>query len=281
MKTLQGMMLAAVLCGASSAALSMPYGQDYFTIGDVSVEKVNELDFEAANFDEDCPDPFNPACDDVPPTGSGGNDPNGGGYDPTAGGYDPSGSGYDPNGPIGGPHSDSELGRARGVIALVGDIVALGEKIYTVIEKRKPVVKTVFSPIQVVPRNDVGGVVSPMEMERWSAPKTSKYKVTFKNLYGMKVVEIGISVTYLYGGTYNDSGKFIANLQILPTLVSAAWGYNVDATYKLVGIVNHGTKSNILAGATLNFNYKVSTIVKHFEKNMEFHVYGNGKMTKI
>jgi len=167
------------------------------------------------------------------------------------------------------------------VIMVADQIIALGEKIYKIIEKGRPVVQTQYSPISVLPKYSNGNSVDAMDMENWSSPKGIKYKVSYKNLYGMNVASIEFLVLMSYGGRYNGKGRYITSAQIIPSNVTAAWGYDVSATMKLNSIQNKGTKASPVAAAVLNFSYTVKTVMKHDENHMTFYMDGNGTLKAL
>lgn len=158
-------------------------------------------------------------------------------------------------------------------------VIALGEKIYEIIERGRPVVQTQYEPISVLPKDTARTAVDVMDMELWKGPKAVKYAATYKNVYGMEVVKIEFVVMFSYGGSYEGKGRYITSAQIIPSKVYAAWGFNVDARMKLNSITNKGTASNPVAAAVLNFSYTVKTVFQHDENHMSFYIDGNGGLT--
>jgi hypothetical protein len=167
------------------------------------------------------------------------------------------------------------------VIMVADKIIALGEKIYKIIEKGRPVVQTQYAPISILPKDSKGQSVDVMDMENWSSPKSVKYKASYRNGYGMNVVTIEFIVLMAYGGSYNGKGRYLTSAQIIPSHVDVAWGFDVAATMKLNSIQNKGTKENPIAAAILNFEYRVKTVVKHDENHMSFYMDGNGTLTAL
>ena len=172
---------------------------------------------------------------------------------------------------------DQSLGS---VLGKLNRIIAIGEKIYKIIEKGQPVVNLSSKPINIVPMIKRNQAVAPWELEGWSRPVVRKWKTTFKNLYGMTVVSFTYALVYSYGGSYEGKGAYLANVQIVPEEVDVAWGYNMDMEYKLVEIINHGRRGEPVVGAVLGLHYKVKTVLKSFEKNITFHVQGKGRSVK-
>jgi hypothetical protein len=162
------------------------------------------------------------------------------------------------------------------VIAEIREIIALGKEIYQIVKAGEPVVNTQFAPISVLPKDERGEPVNTLEMENWSQPKTKKYGIRCKNTYGMTTIKFDFMMMFSYGGSYNGKGKYITAAQVVPTLVEAAWGYSLDATFKLDSIMNNGTKNDPVAGAVIRINYKIGTVLKKFEENRAFYINGLG-----
>jgi hypothetical protein len=164
------------------------------------------------------------------------------------------------------------------VIKIADDLIALGEKIYKLIEKGKPVMQTSFAPISVLPKMESGQVADIMTTTNWSLPEMRKFSVSYKNGFGMKVVTFKFTLIFVHSGKYNGKGKYITAAQIIPSTVTASWGFNVSATMKLDAIMNHGSVADPVAGAMLLLTYKVSTLVKAEENNVSFYIGGDGRV---
>lgn len=165
------------------------------------------------------------------------------------------------------------------VIAVANQIIALGEKIYKIIEKGKPVLQTAYAPISVIPKAKDGSPVDMFQTSNWSRPVTRSYEISYKNGFNMSVVKFKFTLIFSYGGKYLDKGKYITAAQIVPSDVEVAWGYSVSATMNLDSIMNHGSIVDPLAGANLRLNYKIDTVVKAEERNILFYIGGDGKVS--
>ncbi len=178
-----------------------------------------------------------------------------------------------------GQISVSDAGAGK-IIGIAKELVALGEDIYALVQKGKPVVKTSYAPISVIPR--VGnGPVDIFETESWRMPKRVTYEIIYKNLYGMEVVKFRYSVIFTYGGTYKGRGAYITAAQIVPVSITALWGYTFSATMKLGGMQNHGTKENPIAGAILAMEYTVETVMKASLETDTYHITGQGGFKQL
>lgn len=166
------------------------------------------------------------------------------------------------------------------VIGIASDLVALGERIYSLVQKGKPSNRTSYAPVSVLPRMN-GKSVEILDTENWRMPYKATYIITYKNLYGMEVVKFRYSVLFSYGGSYNGKGAYITAAQIIPESVMTSFGFDFSATMRLGGMANHGTKENPVAGAILSMEYTVETFLQASLEVDTFHITGRGGFKKI
>lgn len=164
------------------------------------------------------------------------------------------------------------------VIAIGKEIVALGEQIYTLVQKGKPTVQTDFAPIQVVPKDPVTKeAIDPFDMENCAFPTTKKYSTSVKT--GEQVVAyFEYMVVFTYNCSYNGKGKYIQNAMVQPVTVRMGYGFDFNATMKLSGIMNHGSKSSPNVGALLTIKYSILSWRRALEKNETIHITGDGQL---
>lgn len=166
------------------------------------------------------------------------------------------------------------------VLAIAQGVVALGESVYSLVQKGKPSARTTYAPISVVPRTG-NEVVDIFDTEDWKAPKKYTYEIVYVNGFNMDVIKFRYSVIYSWGGTYNGKGAYLTAVQIIPISVNVLFGFDFTATMKLGGVMNHGKKDNPLAGAVLNLEYTISTVLEASVDTRNYHVMGNGAFRKI
>lgn len=166
------------------------------------------------------------------------------------------------------------------VIALGKDLVALGESVYQLVLKGKPSVKSTYAPISVIPR--VGGEPADIfELEGFSVPVKRTYQIKYNNLYDVTIVHFMFSVIYSYGGSYNGTGAYLTSVQVVPEYVKVLWGWDFNATMKLGGLQNMGTRSNPVAGATIMIEYTASSMMTAISRNTSFFVTGKGALKQL
>lgn len=171
------------------------------------------------------------------------------------------------------PINRSELTDPIGEAEVILDrIIAIGDKIWKIIEKNKPVVDTKYSALAALPE----GAIRWQQLESWATPETRVYRMSYKNVYGMTVVDFAFRMAYTYGGSVNGKGKYLANIEIEPRALDVAWGYKFQAVGTIQNVHNAGTKAKPLAGAEIVMDWQVNTVMKHSQQSNRFFVRGDG-----
>lgn len=172
------------------------------------------------------------------------------------------------------------VSQAGEVIRVGRDLVALGEAVYELVKKGAPVIRTDYAPISVLPRSG-GEAIDVSETESWQMPVSRRVTMNYKNRFGVTVVSFTYSVVFAYGGTYNGSGAYISGAQVIPSQVHASFGFTFESSMRLGGMTNHGTTADPVAGAMLNIQYKVNSIMSAVETNDTYHITGRGQIRQI
>ena len=166
------------------------------------------------------------------------------------------------------------------VIMTIDKLIALGKKIWAIIEAGRPVYTNDYmNAISVIPRTDDPDFTF-SQMTNWAAPNAKTYRVTYKNGFGMNVIQFDYTTMFQYAGKYQSKGAYLTGVSVKASNVSVAWGFNFDAKSKLVTIANRGSSNNPLAGATLQIDYTASSVLRTIATSEAFHVTGNGKVSK-
>ncbi len=164
------------------------------------------------------------------------------------------------------------------VIKVTRELIALGKEIYKIVEAGRPVVNiNKMTPVSVLPKTNAGAPVDPMDLDGWKAPIYKKYKVSYKNYLGGTPASFTFMLMYSYGGSENGKGKYITGALIKATDVTVKWGYSLDADFKVLSIMNAGSRDNKVAAAVLEINYKVSTVLQSTDTSETFYINGAGK----
>lgn len=171
--------------------------------------------------------------------------------------------------------------RVGKVISTASSAVALGEQIYTLVTRGKPSNTTEYAPISIVPKDPMTKeVVSPFDMEGCSMPVTKKFKTSMAT-GGIDVVVFEYMVVYVYGCSYEGNGKYIQSAIVQPVSVKTGYGWDFNASMKLSGMMNHGTKASPVVGALLTMKYSMNSWRTAFERNDTIHITGKGELKTL
>lgn len=168
------------------------------------------------------------------------------------------------------------------VISAARDMVALGEAIYELVSKGKPHNVTEYAPISVVPRDPMTKEIADIfDMEGFSMPVERNFVTKIKNGTGKEVVVFNYKVIYSYGGSYNGAGRYLTNVLIVPSSIRTSFGWEFNASMKLSGMMNHGSRANPVAGVMVTVKYQMNGWRTAFEKNDTIHITGNGQLKNL
>jgi len=156
-------------------------------------------------------------------------------------------------------------------------IVNLGQKVWKLVEDGKPVVSTRWATANALPE----GIQNWLSMSGWDNPRARVYRVEYKNLYGVTVVDFSFRVTYTAGGSFQGQGQYLSRVSVEPANVLVRWGYQFDATAEVANVVNVGSSQSPIGGMELLLRWKVSTVVNEFEQSASYFVRGDGAMVDL
>lgn len=172
--------------------------------------------------------------------------------------------------------------KAVKVIALIDKIVALGQKIWSIVEKGKAVVKMdVNRKIDVVPLSNENKALEVFELENWTYPETKSFAVVYKNGFGSKVIQFTYTVYYQHSGQYNGKGSYLANVNVTASNVSVKWGFDFNANSEFGSLTNVGSLDDPIAGVTFNINYVASSVFSNVRAANSFFVSGKGDLKAL
>lgn len=143
-------------------------------------------------------------------------------------------------------------------LVIIDQIINLGEKIWTIIEKNHPVVNINYQYANALPQ----GVKNSSELEGFSDLVFRSYRMYGKNLFGITVYDVTYTLVHRYGGSYNGKGRYLENVTVLPHNVEVAWGYTVTLNVNSVSVLNVGTKENPIGAVTMGLDFNVHTVLK-------------------
>ena len=173
--------------------------------------------------------------------------------------------------------SPLDLGSIVGSISLPVTIVNLGLKLWSFIQANQPVVNISTQSANALPQ----GITSWQQLSGWNTPMTRVFHATYKNLYGMTVIDFEYQVIYTSGGTVKGQGRYLTNVSVLPTTVTVAWGYKLNAEVSIPDVINVGTDQDPIAGAQIDVKWHVGTVFKSDDRAESYFVRGDGDLVQI
>lgn len=162
-------------------------------------------------------------------------------------------------------------------LVILHQIVNLGNKIWRMMEKNRPVVNFKVNMANALPQ----GIDSPTQLQAWSAPNSRTFQVSYNNGFGRSVVDFSFRVLYVHGGNYKGKGKYLSQLSILPDLIHARAGFTVNAAVDASWVGNVGTEENPMAGAHMDLRWSVSSLLHHYESSATFSMQGDGAFLDV
>lgn len=160
---------------------------------------------------------------------------------------------------------------------VVDKVINIGKKIWAIVEAGKPVVNLTIDKAHALP----SGIGCWTDLEGWKSPKTKVYQVTYKNGYGVSVIDFSFRVSFIYGGSYNGKGQYITMATIQPANISVSWGYNFDAVATVPAVFNQGTKTSPVGAMQLVMNWRVQSPLKSMQHGETFFINGQGTLEHL
>lgn len=167
------------------------------------------------------------------------------------------------------------IGRGLNMADLIVDkVINIGQKIWTVVEKGRPVANYTSAKATALPQNSMRWE----QLSNWQAPRSKVISVVYKNLYGMEVVRFTYRIVLLYGGTVEGVGRYIGYAAVEPLEMTTAYMYTFNAKANVEAVYNMGTSADPLAGMILNINWTVETVLKKTTVTHTYNLDGLGNI---
>lgn len=170
------------------------------------------------------------------------------------------------------------IATAGQVIDVLDRVVAVGERVYTLVQRGKPNLTTTYASLSVIPRDPISKeIVDVMDLEDCSYPMRKKYETVISK-GSREVIRFEYELIFSHSCSYDGKGKYILAALIKPKSVVVKYGWDLNATMSLQGIMNHGKKTNPIMGANLNMKLVINNLGTAFEKDHTIHITGDGKV---
>lgn len=160
---------------------------------------------------------------------------------------------------------------------LVDKIINIGQKIWNIVNKGRPVTSYTNTKASALP----GNATRWDQLESWQAPRSKVVRVVHKNAYGMEVVKFTYRIMLLYGGTVKGVGKYIGFAAVEPVEMTSVYMYTFNAKAEVDAVYNLGTSQNPVAGMILNINWTVESFLKKSTLTHSYTLDGLGNITNL
>ncbi len=157
-------------------------------------------------------------------------------------------------------------------IGSIGDIVAIGEGIWRIVEAGKPSAHVVSNSVSALPKENPHWTL----MTNWQGPLVKGYHLEVVNKLGMKVVSMDYKILAYYGGKWKGKGQYLTNLTMITDNVSVSWGYDLQASAELMDLINTADNENPVPGCTMQMKWRTDTAVQHRQGTHAVFVKGDG-----
>ncbi len=145
-----------------------------------------------------------------------------------------------------------------GALKSINEIINLGEKIWKIIEKNKPVVNVKYAYANAVPK----GVKGPEDLENFSPLQFKSFRKFGKNGFGSTVFDVTYTLAHRYNGQYQGRGRFLDAVTVLPHKVDVLWGYTLNFNVARVSTANVGSEKEPVGSVAMDMDFQVSTVLK-------------------
>ena len=159
----------------------------------------------------------------------------------------------------------------------LGQIITLGSKIWDFIISNKPNADYSVFKTSAVPE----GISSWTQLQKWAKPVSKVYRVEFTNVFGQSAGGFDYRITYFYGGSYKDKGKFLGQISVVPTNIHLKTDRTLKMNVELASIINFGTVKDPVAGAQVIITWSSPTTTRYEMYSAEYLIYGTGEIEDL
>jgi hypothetical protein len=166
-----------------------------------------------------------------------------------------------------------------GVLVSIDSIINIASKVWKIVEANAPVVNVDTKYATAYPQ----GITSAAQLAQWSRPKSYTYAFYAENLYGSVMIDCKYKVSFTYNGAYKGKGKFLTGVAVIPTTITAGWGYKFFMTAAVPDstIANVGTDTDPIAAMQMKLSWIMKTVLKEVDGTSVYYVQGDGYFEEI
>lgn len=151
------------------------------------------------------------------------------------------------------------------IAASWGDLVAIGDLAWTVIQDSKPVANVASKHVGVRERNSHWS-----DYSGWRDEESARHRVVeAKSAFGVTTVSIDMRMVFKHSGNYRGKGRYLQNCYASPS-VSVIISNHADATASKRNPVNVGTTSNPCAETDIYYQFSYGSFIKTWVDDWRF-----------
>lgn len=164
-------------------------------------------------------------------------------------------------------------------LVIIDRIINIFNKIWTIVEKNKPVVDVRTTYAAAVPE----GIKHWGSLEGWKPPKGTIYQLTATNKYGGKVIDVRYQVLRTYGGQYKGKGRYLTAVTVEPLKVDVSWGFKFTMVAEVPdsGVINVGTTENPNAGMMTTLRWQIQSPLQDSGGKGVYFLQGDGLFLEV
>ncbi len=163
-----------------------------------------------------------------------------------------------------------------GTIALDA-IVNIGKSVWSLIVAGIPKIDLNLNVASAVPQ----GISHWTELDSWNDPIAKLYRTQLYTASKKNLGDVYYRLVFTYGGRYKGVGNYLTNVTVVPAQVRVPYRRNFYAENKVTELVNHGTKSNPIAGMSMLLTWGVESLTGKSMQSITLHVRGDGKIAVL
>jgi len=149
--------------------------------------------------------------------------------------------------------------------ASLGDLVAIGDLAWTIIQDSKPVANVNSKYVSVIERDS-----SFRDYSGWRDEQSSRHRVVeAKSAFGVTTISVDVTLVFKHSGNYRGSGRYLENCYASPR-VSVILTNTVDATASKRNPVNVGSSTNICAETDIFYQFNYGSFAKKWVSDWRF-----------
>ncbi len=173
---------------------------------------------------------------------------------------------------------DKKQMTTKGGLDDISTVINIGKQVWKILQDNEPILEARGMSASALPR----GISCWNELSNWSPTRVETYKVSYKNLYGITVVDFKFRLMYNYGGRLENRGHFITNATVQYASIDVVWGYIFNADVEIPQVLNIGSVEDPVGGMQVTLNWSIKTrplSLKKGVRSASFFIAGDGRAT--